>query len=126
MLPDAQASSYPGLHNLETISDALIKKGIGVTVARDQEFVKGFGEDSAWQELQVGSSLSHGPCAQSTRRPFLLLINGMYICCVMQMSSSKSEASIEAMPASRSMTPFWRKAWRRSGSLTRRRRRASR
>ena len=66
MLPDAQASSYPGLHNLESISDALIKKGIGVTIARDQEFVKGFGEDSAWQELQVGSSLSREPCSDRT------------------------------------------------------------
>ena len=59
MLPDAKAASFPGLHNLDTISDALVKQGIGVTVARDEEFVKGFGEDSAWQELQAGSSPRH-------------------------------------------------------------------
>ena len=57
VLPDAQASSSVGCHNLDAISDALIRKGIGVTTARDSDFVKGFGEDSAWQELQVGPSL---------------------------------------------------------------------
>ncbi|CAL5218812.1 g540 [Coccomyxa viridis] len=65
VLPDAHASSFPGLHNLETISDALIKKGIGVTIARDPEFVKGFGEDSAWQELQeYDAVLAQGVAAQ--------------------------------------------------------------
>jgi len=58
VLPDAQASSFVGYHNLDAISDALVKKSIGVKIARDPDFVKGFGEDSAWQEMQVRSSLS--------------------------------------------------------------------
>lgn len=78
VLPDAHASSFPGLHNLETISDALIKKGIGVTIARDPEFVKGFGEDSAWQELQVCSFLRHDLCSATTRWLFLYMLAGMY------------------------------------------------
>ena len=61
VLPDTQAHSFPGVHNLDVIGDALVKKGIGVTVARDPEFVKGFDEDSAWQELQAGSSLRNTP-----------------------------------------------------------------
>ena len=58
VLPDAQASSFVGYHNLDAISDALVRKGIGVKIAWDPDFVKGFGEDSAWQEMQVRSSLS--------------------------------------------------------------------
>lgn len=63
-LPDAVASNDVSYHNLDTVGDALIRKGIGVRIARDPDFQRGFGEDSAWQELQVSGAV-HRICLTS-------------------------------------------------------------